>query len=76
MENKDRKPTNPVIKDDALARFKQTQQIKVTDENAAKYGAAFTIKTYDVLNKIYGRLGYIIKLLEQKGTDGNPKVLR
>ena len=49
---------NPVIKDDAFKRMKHTQQIKVTDENAAKYTAAFLIK-------VYGRLGYMIKLMEK-----------
>lgn len=59
---------NPVMPDSnktGVERFKSTQQIKVTDENAAKYAAAFLIK-------IYGRLGYIIKLIEEGKTKMNP----
>lgn len=70
---KSKKPIkNPVIPDDSLKQYRNSQQIKVTDENAAKYAAAFLIK-------IYGRLGYIIKLLEEtkgnKNSDGTPRVL-
>lgn len=64
-----------VIKDDGLKQLRQTKQIKITDENCHKYGAAFTVKTFDMLVKIYGRLGYMIKLLEGKDKDNNPTVI-
>lgn len=74
MESKKplRNPVIPDINKTGVKRLKQTNQIKVTDQNAMKYAAAFLIK-------IYGRLGYIIKLLEENksniNSDGTPKVL-
>ena len=67
---KDKKP-DQVIPDgakDRPGRVHSTQQIKITDENATKYTAAFLIK-------VYGRLGYIIKLMEEGKKDSNPRVL-
>ena len=55
-----KKPKNPVIKpDDAQKlRVNNSQRVEVTAENAPKLAVHF-------LQHIYGRLGYIIKLMEE-----------
>ena len=53
-----KKPKNPVIKADEAKKL-QNKEIKVTQENALPLAVHF-------LSKIYARLGYIIKLLEEK----------
>lgn len=54
-----RKPKNPVIKPEEAKQMEKAKRIEVTLENAPKLSVHF-------LEKIYGRLGYIIKLLEKK----------
>lgn len=55
-----RKPSNPVIKksDADKLQAQGPQRIEVTVENAPKLTVHF-------LQHIYGRLGYMIKLLEE-----------
>lgn len=49
----------PVEEPKSLPKPPLTDQIKVTHENA-------DLLTVHFLSKIYGRLGYLIKLLEEK----------
>jgi hypothetical protein len=53
-----KKPKNPALNSDDAKKF-QNKEIKVTQENALPLAVHF-------LSKIYGRLGYIIKILEEK----------
>lgn len=59
---KSKKPKNPVIKptDKVIKKDNKSHRIEVTNENAPKLTVHF-------LQQIYGRLGYIIKLLEERG---------
>jgi hypothetical protein len=53
------KPKNPVLKAEDAQKIQKPKEIQVNSDNALPLTVHF-------LSKIYGRLGYMIKLLEER----------